>query len=225
MCGYFFIHSFECIGQNVYTSKAIYYNMDTTRCVENTAGFLEGDKKKSLSGNSDSAGSYCVFKRNINLPIVTVNDDNIIQLLDTCIFNAIKDDHLQFPDSSGFFVELLLFEKNDDSLSFGVQATPISNYYMAEILSSWRNDVIYEWYGNEEKELQGCFFLNDILCVVTNYAWFNYERASCLFSITHSTLRLSLFSPIITIVSGKRRDWYKCECYFIDCGSSHKPVD
>lgn len=213
--GIVFLHAFECIGQNIYNSKTIYYNMDTLRCVDNVAQFSERNKTQNHAGNPDSISKwmYCEFKKNIDLPIVTVNDTEIIHLIDSCIIDAGKSNYLMFPDSSGYFVQLLIYEKSDDSLSLSMSITPISNYYMARTLADDRNDVLYEWYGYREKNLQGCFFLNNILCVIATYANLDYKRASCLFSHTQSTIRLALYDPIALFVSIKDT-WSKCYYYF-----------
>jgi len=218
-----FFHTFECVGQNIYNSKSIYYNMDTLRCVENVALFRERNKTQNHAGNTDSIREwmYCTFKKNIDLPIVTVNNVEIIHIIDSCIIDAGESNYLKFPDSSGYFVELLIFEKSDDSSMSEMTITPISNYYMGWSLAHERNDVLYEWYGYREKNLRGCFFLNDILCVIATYANVDYKRASCLFSNTQSTIRLALFIPISLMVS-LDNTWSKCEYQFENCVYEHK---
>lgn len=195
-----FSSSFGCIGQNIYDSRTIYYNMDTLQCVDKDSRFWEGDELNIHAGNPDSSGLYCVFSKDIDVPFVTVTDDSIIRLLDSCLIHATKNDYLQFPDSSGYFIELHIFEPKEDSLRLGVVATPHPNYYMAEILSGFRNDLYYEWYGYREKDLQGCFFVNNILCVISSPGWMDYKKASWLFPQTESTITLKLFSPIICLV-------------------------
>lgn len=220
--GIVFLHAFECIGQNIYNSKTIYYNIDTLRCVDNVAQLSERNKTQNHAGYPDSIKwMYFKFKENIDLPIVTVNNIEIIHLIDSCIIDAGKRNYLMFPDSSGYFVELLIFEKSDDSLSLDMSITPISNYYMGWSLAHERNDVLYEWYGHREKNLQGCFFLNNILCVIATYAGLDYKRASCLFSNTQSTIRLALFIPISLMVS-LDNTWSKCEYQFENCVYEHR---
>ncbi len=217
-----FTHSFGCVGQNVYNSKTIYYNRDTIWCVDKDVRAGEGDKTKSYVDNFEKPYLYCEFKKSIDIPIVTVNDDNIIQLIDSCIINASKDNHLQFPDSSGYYVELLIFDNTNDSLTLGVQATPICNYYMAKLLDIDLNDILYEWFGYNAKDVHGCFFMNDILCVVTSLGIFDNKRVSCFFSDTQATLSLMLFSPIILAVSNDKGFNYQYYYYFNDCNSTHK---
>ncbi len=190
--------------------------MDTSRCVNKDTQFREEDR---LNHDSDS----CIFEKNIDIPVVTVNDDNIIHLIDSCLNDSYKCDYLLFPDSSGFFVELLIFDKTEDSLTLGLSITPISNYYMADILADWRNEVVYEWYGRNFKDVQGCFLYKGIVCVVTSFGSVDYDRASCLFSGTHSTIRIALFSPIVKkITQGVRPNYYY---YFNECGHEHKPTE
>ena len=213
--GFFFTHAIECVGQNIYDSKTIYYNMDTLRCVDNDIRLVEGNKLISNSDNLDSAWLYCTLNTHIDIPIVTINDNNLIHILDSCLFEASKWNYLQFPDSSGFFVELLIFDKTDDSLKLGLSINPISNYYMTETLLSFRNEAYNEWYGYNEKNIQGCFFLDNILFVIISFGWVDYDRASCLFPQTSSTIRLSLYSPIRSLL---RHDiWFKEYYFFQKC--------
>lgn len=213
--GLFFTNTIECVGQNIYNSKTSYYNMDTTLCVDSDSRFGDGDKLISNAGNPDSSWMYCVFKKNIEIPIVTINDSNLIHLLDSILFEASKLNYLQFPDSSGYFVELRIFDKTGDTSKMGLSINPISNYYMAKILSGLFDDVLYEWCGYNEKNAQGCFFLDNILFVINSYGWVDYDKASCLFTKTDSTCRLSLYSPIITII--KKDIWFKEEYFFQVC--------
>jgi hypothetical protein len=182
--------------------------------------FWEGDKLKPHSGNPDSAGLYCTFKKHIDIPIVTVNDDSIIHLIDSCLIDAKRRKYLQFPDSFGYFVELVFYP---DSLMSILAITTISNYYMAEILSSDRNEVFQEWYGCNEKNIQGAFYLNNILCVIASYGLFDYGRASCLFSQTQSNIRIALFSPIKMIVLDDTLSSF--DYYFPNCASEPKSTD
>lgn len=194
-----FSRSFGCIGQNVYKSNIVYYNMDTARCVDYDARFWEGGKFNTYAGNPDSINLYCVLKKNLELPIVTINDDKIKSILDSCLTDAPKCNYLKFPDTSGYYVEILIGEKSNDSSMLDLSITPYSNYYMATSLG--KHEFFYEWFGYYEKNLRGCFFMNDILCVVISLCKMDYgEKASCLFSQTNSTLRLALFSPIRPIV-------------------------
>ena len=195
--------------------------MDTIQCVDKDVRFWEGNKLKPYAGNPDSSELYCTFKRNIDIPVVTINDDNIVHLIDSCIIDATKNNYLQFLDSSGYFVELHIFEVAEDSLMLGIAAAPYPNYYMAEILSGYRNDLFYEWFGYKEKELQGCFFMNNILCVISSQGWVDYKGASCLFSQTESTITLALFSPIRVIVPNN--NWSKFYYYFSNCNSVLNP--
>jgi len=208
--------SLQCAGQNIYNSGTVYYNMDTIRCIDNDTRFWEGGKINPHSGNPDSSSLYCTAKETVTVPFVTVNDENIVRMVDSCQFDAAKNDYLLFPDSSGYFVELYLFERTDDALPLGLAIKPYSNYYMADILSGFRNDVFCEWYGHKEKELLGCFFQNNILCVITYQGWLDSNRVSCLFFQIESTLTLALFSPIVTEVSlATMPDYYYY--YFHDC--------
>lgn len=218
--GIVFTHSMECTGQNTYKSS-IYYNMDTVRCVDKDVRFWEGGMLKFYEGNPDSTGLYCTFKKNIEIPVVAINDDNVVHIIDSCIIDATKNDFFQFPDSSGFFIELHIFEVPEDSLMLGLAVAPYPNYYMAEVLSNYRNEVFYEWYGYKEKELHGCFFINNILCVISSQGWVDYTRASCLFPSTESRMTLALFSPIRMIVSNNT--WSKCYYYFSNCDSGLAP--
>lgn len=197
--------------------------MDTVRCVNNDVRFWEGNELMPYSGNPDSAGLYCIFKKAIDIPIVTVNNESIIYLIDSCLIDAVRSNYLQFPDSSGYFIELLFSEKKGDSLVSVMSITPVSNYYMAEILSSDRNEMLYEWYSCNEKNLQGVFFLNNILCVITSYGCFDYERVSCLFSQTQSTIKLALFSPIRMIVSNNI--WSHSYHHIYNCAPIINPTD
>ena len=213
--GFFFTNTIECVGQNTYNYKIKYYNMDTLRCAESDSRLGDGDNRISNSGNSDSSWLYCIFKKNIDIPIVTVNDVNLIHLLDSFLFEASKWNYLQFPDSSGYFVELCIYDIIGDTSKMGLSITPINNYYMAEILSGFRDDAYNEWFGYNEKNIQGCFFMNNILFVINSYGWVAYDRASCLFTKTDSTFRLSLYSPITTIRTNDI--WFKEEFFFQVC--------
>ena len=216
----FLFSTFECLGQNIYGSYDIYYNMDTTWCVNNDAGTWEGSELKPHSGNPDSTGLYCIFKEYIDIPIVTVNDDSIIHLIDSCIIDAKRRKYLQFPGSFGYFVELVFYP---DSLMSILAITTISNYYMADVLSSDRNEVFQEWYGCNEKNIQGAFYLNNILCVIASYGLFDYGRASCLFSQTQSNIRIALLSPIKMIVLDDTLSSFGC--YFPNCDSEPESTD
>lgn len=220
LLGLIFMHSLDCTGQNIYGSETIYYNMDTLRCIDNDSRFWEGDKLISDSGNPDSATLYCTFKKNIDIPIVTVNDYNLVRILDTCLYEVSKYDYLHFPDSSGYFVEIRVFDRQGDSSKFGLSINPIPNYYMADILSSFRDDAYNEWFGYNEKNVQGCFFLKNILYVITSYGWVDYNRASCLFSQTESTIKLSLYSPIRRIVTNER--WNNYSYFFHNCKTNEE---
>ena len=215
------LYSLGCMGQNIYNSETIYYHIDTTQCVDKDARFWKGDTLNKYAGSRDSIGLYFTFKEYDDVPIVTVNDENIIRLIDTCIINALKTNYLQFPDSSGYFVELLIFDKKDDSLTLGIKALPISNYYMGEVLTNWRrNDIMYEWYGRKSKYLRGCFFWNNILCVVDSWGYIDYERASCLFTPTHSTIRLALYYTLIYKLD-TTSSWTKFNRYYFFPNCSH----
>lgn len=218
--GFFLIIEIEGLGQNIYASSDIYYNMDTARCVDNKARFWEWRESHPHSGNSDNAYMYCTFKKYIDIPIVTVNDDSIIHLIDSCLIDAKRRKYLQFPDSFGCFVELVFYP---DSLMSILAITTISNYYMAETLSSVRNGVFQEWYGCNEKNIQGAFYQNNILCVIASYGLFDYGRASCLFSQTQSNIRIALFSPIKMIVLDDT--WSSFDYYFPNCDSEPKSTD
>ena len=211
------LYSLGCMGQNIYNSETIYYHIDTTQCVDNDARFWKGDTLNEYAGSRDSIGLYFRFRENVDIPIVTVNDDNIVRIIYSCIIDASKTNDLHFPDSSGYFVELLIYQKRDDSLTLCLQATPYCNYYMADVLSDWRDDIVYEWFGRKTKNLQGCFFLNDILCVVASSGMVDYERASCLFTPTQSTIRLALFYPIIQKVRGYYHSRPRSDYYFYGC--------
>lgn len=223
LCGMFFFQTFSSMGQSVYSSRTVYYNMDTSHCVDRDARFWEGCHLKRLAGNPDSAGLYCKFKENLDLPIVTVNDEKINRILDDCMLNASKSNDLQFPDSSGYFVELFVYDEANDSLQMAIK--PFTNYCMSEMLLPSANDACCEWYGYNAKEVQACFFRNDILCVVTSLGRLDYEKVSCLFSSTSYTLRIVLFEPIIFLMKNPGYDYqdydefYYC---FPDCGSSQK---
>ena len=188
--------------------------MDTIRCVDNDPRFWDGDEIIPWAGNQDSIGLYCILKEEIDLPIVRVNDENIIHFIDSTLTYASKDGYLQFPDSSGYFVELLI---NDDSLMFDMSISPIPNYHMARILASDNDEMLLEWYGHKEKYLHGCFFLNDILYVVASYYRVNYKKVSCLFPQTQSTIILKLYAPIVTIVSNSK--WATFHHHLYDCDS------
>lgn len=218
--GIFLITDIGCLGQNIYASSDIYYNMDTARCVDNEVRFWEWRESHPHSGKSDSAYMYCTFKKYIDIPIVTVNDDSIIHLIDSCLIDAKRRQYLQFPDSFGCFVELVFYP---DSLMNILAITTISNYYMAEILSSDRNEVFQEWYGCNEKNIQGAFYLNNILCVIASYGLFDYGRASCLFSQTQSNIKIALFSPIKMMVLGDTLSSF--DYYFPNCDSESKSTD
>ena len=217
--GIFLIIDIGCLGQNIYASD-IYYNMDTARCVDNEVQFWEWRRSHPHSGSSDNAYMYCTFKKYIDIPIVTVNEDSIIHLIDSCLIDAKRRQYLQFPDSFGCFVELVFYP---DSLMNILAITTISNYYMAEILSSDRNEVFQEWYGCNEKNIQGAFYLNNILCVIASYGLFDYGRASCLFSQTQSNIRIALFSPIKMMVLGDTLSSF--DYYFPNCDSESKSTD
>lgn len=217
--GIFLIIDIGCLGQNIYASD-IYYNMDTARCVDNEVQFWESRRSHPHSGSSDNAYMYCTFKKYIDIPIVTVNEDSIIHLIDSCLIDAKRRQYLQFPDSSGCFVELVFYP---DSLMNILAITTISNYYMAEILSSDRNEVFQEWYGCNEKNIQGAFYLNNILCVIASYGLFDYGRASCLFSQTQSNIRIALFSPIKMMVLDDTLSSF--DYYFPNCDSESKSTD
>lgn len=197
--------------------------MDTMRCVDQNVRFWEGDNLIPHSVNSDSVGLYSISTKNMEIPFVKINDSNIINKLDTCLIEASRCDYLQFPDSSGYFVELFVFEETDDSLKLGMSIKPISNYYMAEHLASWRNDIVYDWYGHNDKDVQGCFFMNDILCVVTSFGGMNYEKASCLFSDTDTKLRLVLLSPKIMKVTRGNQPEYSY--YFNACDTINNQIN
>lgn len=198
----FLFHSLCCMGQNVYNSGTIYYNMDTMRCVDKDIRFWDGDILKPYSGDKDSTSLYCVLREKIEVPIVIFNNDNINHLLDSCFFDTTMRVSLQYPDSSGYFIELYIFENQEDTSMLGLAIRPCSNYYMAELLSDFfRNDVYYEWYGYKAKELLGCFYWNNILCVISSQGWIDSKRVCCLFSHTKSTITLALFSPIVFRVS------------------------
>lgn len=216
----FLLHTFACVGQNVYNSKTVYYNMDTSRCADKAVRLCEGDKSHTSVGNSDSIGKHCKYKKSMVLPIVTVNDVKVTHVIDSCLTNAAKSDYLKFPDSSGYFIELLIFEKPDDSSMLEMIITPISNYYMSWTLANDINDVLYEWYGYREKNLQSCFFSNGILCVIASFGNVDYERAACLFPHTQSTIQLELFEPAvmkITTHGNTKSEYY----YFKVCGSAN----
>lgn len=212
-------HSVGCVGQNIYNSNSVYYNWDTLLCVDEKVSPKKDDEHKPYSGSSDSIRyyySHCKFNKTIDLPIVTVTDENIINKIDSCLIDAYQSDYLLFPDSSGYFIELYIYEP-DDSLSLGMSITPFSNYYMAEILSDWRNDVVNEWFGRNYKDLHACFYKNGILCIVTSSGRINYKRASCLFPNTQSSIKLVLFSPIIGIVNGSHVTQLKYYYFFREC--------
>jgi len=208
-------HSFGCVGQNVYNSGTIYYNMDTLRCVDKDVRFWDGDKLNPKAGNPDSIGLYCTTRIKIDVPVVTATDDNLNLWLDSCLVDASKSDYLQFPDSSGYFVELLLFDKKEDSSYLGISATPYSNYYMGMILPGWQDEVVYEFYGHPEKVLHGCFFINDILFVVTSYWGMDYGKAACLFPPSQSSLQLVLFTPVVIKITNSAQSSH--EYFFIPC--------
>ena len=214
-------HPFGCIGQNVYNSRTIYYNMDTMQCVDKDARFWGGDSLNIHAGNPDSTGLYCVLADNIEVPLVTVNDDNIIHLLDSCLIDATKDIFLQFPDSSGYFVELEIINVVEDSLKLKIAITLHPNYYMAEILSRDLNEIVYELKGFKLWELHGCFFRNDILCVIVTRGGMDYKRASCLFSQTESTIMLAIYSPFIWLVTDEYPVHGSYDYYFKDCGYNY----
>jgi len=218
--GLLLFHSVDSRGQNIYNSKSVYYNMDTLRCVDNNARFREGDRLMTHSDNTDSLDYYwkhCIFKKDIYLPILKVIDENLLIKLDSCLIDASICDHLRFPDSSGYFIELYVYDKSYDTSSLSISITPFSNYYMAQRLLCDMNEVLFEWFGYNDKDLQGCFYLDDILCIVTSSGKLNYRKASCLFSLTQSTLQLALYSPIISIVKASHATRPEYYYYFKEC--------
>lgn len=118
--------TFECLGQNIYDSPTVYYNTDTTRCVK--------DRDESTL-SKDSSGLYCEFFASVEMPILKVEDEQLINMIDSCVDAAMG--YLQYPDSSGYFVELNLFH-NDDSSVIEFVIRPYSNYYMGfQVVSEW----------------------------------------------------------------------------------------
>lgn len=213
--------SFVCFGQNIYDSRTTYYNMDTIRCVDRDIRFWEDDKITSYSGNPDSTSLYCIFKEKIEIPIVTVNDDNIFQIIDSCLIDATESNYLQFPDTSGCFVNIYISKTKADHSRVCMSVTPFSNYYMAEVLLGYRENTFYDWYGYKERVLHGCFFRDDILCVITSSGRLNNNIASCLFLKTESKMTLMLFSPIVTAVTDQTESVFY---YYHDCNTETSGV-
>lgn len=190
-------HSLGCMGQNVYNSSTVYYNMDTLRCVDNNVQFWE----RFNAGNIDSAGWYCTFKKYIDLPVLKVNDDFIFHLIDSSLNEVPEWDDLQFPDSSGYYIEISIYEKRDDSSMLVLSVSPSSNYYMSNFVINPHEEVVYEWFGIRLHNFEGCFYYNNILCIVESDGRLDYEnKASCLFANTQSSIRIELYSPVLQIV-------------------------
>lgn len=206
--------TFECLGQNIYDSPTVYYNTDTTRCVK--------DRDESTL-SKDSSGLYCEFFASVEMPILKVEDEQLINMIDSCVDAAMG--YLQYPDSSGYFVELNLFH-NDDSSVIEFVIRPYSNYYMGfQVVSEW-DETFFEWYGHGYKDLQGGFFWNNILCVVASYHWVDFKRASCLFSPTQDVLKLKLYRPTeILIDLDPERISVKGDYYFDECDSTQNAFD
>lgn len=213
--GILLFYAFESIGQNIYDFPTIYYNTDTNRCVMN---------RDENSLVKDSNGLYVKFFASVEIPILEVNDSRLVKMIDSCV-DAAKG-YLQYPDSSGYFVELILYERHDDSTALEFSIRPFSNYYMGyEILSDW-DEAYYEWYGHGFKDLQGGFFLNNILCIVASAHWVDYERASFLFSPTQETIKLMMYRPTVTLIDPDQvRIVVNGKYYFDECKSIHKSSD
>lgn len=199
--------------QNIYDSRTIYYNMDTLLCVDKTVRPTDGDTLMTLSGKPVCNWRCCRLEETITLPVLEVLDSNMLPFIETCIAEN-SNDALQFPDSSGFFVLLHLSDRFVDSSKSCMGVHPFSNYDMGSILAD--DKVIHEFIGHRSRELHGCFYLGDILCVVTSFHEEDFKMASCLFSNIDSEITLMLYSPIVAMVSLKNvlhgGDYYYTTC-------------
>lgn len=205
--GIMVICAFEGVGQNIYEFPTLYYNMDTNRCVK--------DRDESTLAK-DSIGLYCEFWASVEMPILNVEDKQLINMIDSCV-DAAKG-YLQYPDSSGYFVELILFERYDDPNVIGFAVRPISNYYMGILIVDDLDAACYEWFGYGNKDLHGGFYWNNVLCVVASSFRVDFMRASCLFSPTQDTMKLKLYRPTRCFIDhDQERISVTGEYYFDEC--------
>lgn len=207
-----------CRGQNVYNLETEYYNMDTSWHKDNESLLLLDEISRQHQSNLGTDCRYCYLKKKLELSVLTLNDSRILQLVDSVLNEALKCRPLYSPEYYGFFVELELFHNDVDTSVVTIDIRVKSNYDMHWAFANWRDEILYEWYGHYEKNVLGCFFRNNILCVVTAQGGRDFESASCLYTYGQSSITLSIYAPVKPLVTRYR--WPNADYLFPKCRST-----
>lgn len=190
--------SIPIYGQNRYDIPNVYYNMDTANCfvIKTDNGYGANGQKIEIQPNALRSCRY-VFKKQLSLPIVEVLDSSILMSIDALIGETIEDGNVFFPDTSGFCIDLTFAYEDEGEMK--VYISPYANYYIYDVLFSETDKILFEWYGRYSHTNVGCFFYNEILCIVRLYNVPIAPQAQCYYSETSDSVQLNVFRDKVTI--------------------------
>ena len=176
------------ISQNYYPDCAEYYNMDTTNSKLEARNFFEGYTVFDtipISVIPDKL--YNVYKMSLSIPLLSVKENDLLCILKSVLQKSFSDMFFLAPstsgdyDTSGYFVDILIQNKSQDS--FDVQVSPHLNYYMYNLLSGAQRSGV---------NLAGCFYYDSLLCIV--HSWHVDPRnLNCYWDITDSYQRINIY--------------------------------
>ena len=137
------------------------------------------------------------LKKQLSLPIVEVLDSSILMSIDALIGETIEDGNVFFPDTSGFCIDLTFAYEDEGEMK--VYISPYANYYIYDVLFSETDKILFECYGRYSHTNAGCFFYNEILCIVRLYNVPIAPQAQCYYSETSDSVQLNVFRDKVTI--------------------------
>lgn len=178
--------------QNRYDISNVYYNMDTANCL-----VIEQDNRGTINEGtryilSDTSRLYRqVFKLQLSLPIIEVLDSSIILYIDTLVNESIEDGNVWSPDTSGICIVIDFSYENEQSMKLYIST--IANYYLYGFLFPIGYEVLFEWFGRYNYTNVGCFFHNDILCIVRLHNVPITPQAQCYYTETVDSILINLF--------------------------------
>lgn len=195
--------SIHLYAQNRYDIPNVYYNMDTTNCLVIEEDNRVESNEESLNILSDTSRLYRqIFKRDLSLPIVEIRDSSVFKYIDTLINESLKDGSVLFPDTSGVFVNLVFFRNDNDTQNMNLHVTPFANYYLYDVIFPLGYESFYKWYGYYEYSNVGCFFHNNILCIVRLFKTIGTSSMSCHYIETGETILLRIFREKVELFQG-----------------------
>lgn len=191
-------------GQNYYNSRDVYYNMDTVGSIIQGKEYLDTvDMNFDGEHFSDPKYNRTLLMESISLPIIEILDTSITQAIGSHISEALNAPHLMFPDTSGIFVVVSFSQnKQEDKTKLDAYITAYSNYYLYNASRSPWDDALYEWYGYSAYTNVGCFFYDDVLCIVRlcNPMGPNSSRIQCRYRETAEKMTLNIYKKTFEII-------------------------